>query len=208
MAIWRYITHVWPRQASQVYGLFTCSKTRKSPVCNVLYAVWMSFVLSNWTECWSGCYNLYITGVVMPSFVCWPALLIPIASSSLTLSEFYPSCSVHSANEADMGGVFKRYRHGLCSPAVSQRAVGQIHAHSLCAARRKKPNRDSFYIKLWFKEWEHGLVWSKNGPISVTVILRRFVNAIQPQNCWHFQILTDFFHNMCKMHIRCTSHKS
>lgn len=72
----------------------------------------------------------------------------------------------------------------------------------------QKPNRDSFYVKLWFKEWEHGLVWSKNGPISVTVILRRFVNAIQPQNRWHFQILTDFFHNMCKMHIRCTSHKS
>lgn len=194
--------------------LFTCSKTRKWPVCNFLYDVWISLVLSNWTKCWSGCYNHWRCHALF-------CMLTRFAHPYL----FFLSSSLHFIHLALSTQLMRLIRAASLSatgtasvPLLSFKELWNRFVHTAFVRLEgnwlQKPNRNLFPLSFDLKSGNVALHEARTGfscsggPISVTLILQHFVNSFQPQNHWRFQILPSFFHNLCKMHIGGTSHKS
>lgn len=194
--------------------LFTSSKTRKWPVCHFLYNVWISFVLSNWTKCWSGCYNHWRCHALFCTLTRFAHPYLVFLSSSLHFIHLALSTQLMRLIRA----VSLRATGTASVPLLSFKELGDRFMHTafvqLEGSWLPNPKRNLFPLSFDLKsenvvlhEARTGFSCS-GGPISVTLILQHFVNAFQPQNHWHSQILPRIFHNLCKMYIGGTSHKS
>lgn len=122
---------------------------------------------------------------------------------SLLLSPLYPSCSVHSLLMRLMWTV-SLWALGMA--AVLLQALKELWERFIHTALVQlaeswlyKRNHSSFYVKLWFKQWKHGHLWSWNGILShqrdlwYYMLLMPFSPIHRDQNNLCFQIWLHFF---------------